>query len=88
MAHIVTFNNYRDIKKLNFRQIINFVVSCVSRSGGFTGEYAFSVKPWYRFGPYAIGMALGLLMLRTNCKVKLHWVSFCVEKLQSHNEHR
>ena len=45
------------------------------RSGGYIEDWQAYIKPWYRFGPYAIGMGLGLLMIRTNCKIKVHWVS-------------
>ena len=34
----------------------------------------FYIPPWTRFGPYAIGIALGYLIYRTQCKVKLHWI--------------
>lgn len=33
------------------------------------------VKPWVRFGSYAIGIALGYLMYRTKCQVKMPLVS-------------
>ena len=29
------------------------------------------MQPWTRFGPYAIGIALGMIMYRTKCKVRM-----------------
>ncbi|XP_037932591.1 nose resistant to fluoxetine protein 6-like [Teleopsis dalmanni] len=29
-------------------------------------------KPWTRLGPYLIGMAVGWILFRTNCKLRLH----------------
>ena len=36
-------------------------------------EYMLRVymKPWTRFGPYAIGIALGMIMYRTKCRVRM-----------------
>ena len=56
----------------------------------FTTVY---VQPWTRFGPYAIGIALGMIMYRTKCRVRLSKVcrhtlmsiiSFVIENLSIH----
>ena len=32
-------------------------------------------SPWCRIGPYVIGIFVGYILYRTECKAKLHWVS-------------
>ena len=33
------------------------------------------IKPWCRFGPYAIGIGMGYILYRTKCTVKMNKVS-------------
>ena len=41
---------------------------------GKVGFIVMYIKPWARFGPYAIGIATGYLMYKTKCKVKMNKV--------------
>jgi hypothetical protein len=44
--------------------------------GDITGEYGDQVypKPWFRIGPYLVGLLAGLIMFKTKGKLKLHVV--------------
>lgn len=33
-------------------------------------------KPWTRLGPYLIGMSVGWILFKTNCKIRMSKVSF------------
>ncbi|XP_076285934.1 nose resistant to fluoxetine protein 6-like isoform X1 [Lasioglossum baleicum] len=40
-------------------------------------------KPWTRLGPYLIGMSMGYLLFKTNCKIKMTKTTVCVGWLLS-----
>lgn len=35
-------------------------------------------KPWTRLGPYMVGMSVGWILFKTNCKIKFSKVKFFV----------
>lgn len=35
-------------------------------------------KPWTRLGPYLIGMSVGWLLFKTNCKIRMRMVNLGV----------
>ncbi|XP_055644145.1 O-acyltransferase like protein-like [Toxorhynchites rutilus septentrionalis] len=32
-------------------------------------------KPWTRLGPYLVGMCVGWILFKTNCKIRLSWIA-------------
>lgn len=33
-------------------------------------------KPWTRLGPYLVGMSVGWILFKTDCKMKMHRVKY------------
>lgn len=40
-------------------------------------------KPWTRLGPYLIGMSVGWILFKTNCKIKMSKVSDCYFEIKN-----
>ncbi|KAI0242823.1 O-acyltransferase like protein [Lamellibrachia satsuma] len=61
-------------------------MSALSKKLSYLELLGLYIQPWTRFGPYAIGIALGMIMYRTKCRVHMPksvvivgWLfSFCV----------